>query len=495
MDMNPNGNPILSANIGVSVFNMTGNRHIPSGLGLKQPASKPQQFVDHLHFREMKKSLAEITGIFKTGKQKTDRSPHTKVFSSQQIDDWNQLIAVITQVEASQATGRLDVTLQAWEAYSFHFQQGRLFWVGGGNHPYRRWKRHLSSRCQADETILAPRASCDARSGAHYRHLGKLVRQGILSPQEAAAAVAAIASEVAHDLFIEAQRLNAFDRLELSWAWVVSDSIVLDRTISVANDCCLARCLTSAYQNSQAWQQAGLTPYSPNFSLRILDRQELQARTTPEVYRVLVSWLNGQATLWDLSARVKNLDPLGVARMLLPLVQEKVLAFEKVGDLKLPATAPASAPTTAPSQDLSSPPRIVCIDDSPQIHQIVGGIVRSTGCRFVGIKNPVEALGTLAALKPDLIFLDLVMPQLGGYELCAHLRQTSQFRETPIIILTGTDGLFDSLRVKIVGATDFIAKPIEPDGISAALQSYLPQWANRAERRLHLACSSQEISG
>ncbi len=81
----------------------------------------------------------------------------------------------------------------------------------------------------------------------------------------------------------------------------------------------------------------------------------------------------------------------------------------------------------------------------------------------------------LLSRKPDLIFLDLIMPNTNGYEICAQLRTLSCFRHTPIIILTGNDGIVDRVRAKMVGSTDFITKPVQEYIVLEAINKYIGQ--------------------
>jgi two-component system, chemotaxis family, response regulator PixG len=85
----------------------------------------------------------------------------------------------------------------------------------------------------------------------------------------------------------------------------------------------------------------------------------------------------------------------------------------------------------------------------------------------------VQALPILIEHKPDLIFLDLVMPVASGYEICAQLRRISVFANTPVIILTGSDGLFDRVRAKLVGSTDFITKPVTAEKVMGIVRKYV----------------------
>ncbi|MGL5509494.1 MAG: response regulator, partial [Microcoleaceae cyanobacterium] len=70
-----------------------------------------------------------------------------------------------------------------------------------------------------------------------------------------------------------------------------------------------------------------------------------------------------------------------------------------------------------------------------------------------------QALGQVFQWQPDLILCDIAMPSLDGYEVCSMLRNSTRFRQTPIIMLTGIDGFIDRLKARIIGATDYLTKP------------------------------------
>ena len=102
----------------------------------------------------------------------------------------------------------------------------------------------------------------------------------------------------------------------------------------------------------------------------------------------------------------------------------------------------------------------------------MGSIVKQAGYRYVSTQDSVKAVSLLLQEQPDLIFLDLIMPIVNGYEVCKQLRRVKRFKAVPIAILTGNDGAIDRVRAKVVGASDFIAKPIQKKKIMATLQRY-----------------------
>jgi chemotaxis family two-component system response regulator PixG len=102
-------------------------------------------------------------------------------------------------------------------------------------------------------------------------------------------------------------------------------------------------------------------------------------------------------------------------------------------------------------------------------------LLTSVGYQFFSVTDDLRALATLLARKPDLIFLDLVMPNTNGYEICTQLRKLSMFRNTPIVILTGNDGIVDQVRARLVGASDFLNKPIDADIVLNVINKHLRQ--------------------
>lgn len=118
-------------------------------------------------------------------------------------------------------------------------------------------------------------------------------------------------------------------------------------------------------------------------------------------------------------------------------------------------------------------PTIVHIDDSPIEGKVMGAILGELNCNFTQVNNAMLAVANLLKMRPDLIFLDLNMPIVNGYEICAQLRRVDMFKTTPIIIMTANDGLVDRVRAKIAGATDFVSKPIDRDKIVNILEKYL----------------------
>lgn len=103
--------------------------------------------------------------------------------------------------------------------------------------------------------------------------------------------------------------------------------------------------------------------------------------------------------------------------------------------------------------------KVICIDDSPIIVNSIANFLDEKMFSVIGINDSLKALMQIIRLKPDLILLDIEMPNLDGYELCSLLRKHSYFHNTPIIMVTGRVGLIDRAKAKIVRATGYLTKP------------------------------------
>ncbi|MBD2356515.1 response regulator [Tolypothrix sp. FACHB-123] len=102
---------------------------------------------------------------------------------------------------------------------------------------------------------------------------------------------------------------------------------------------------------------------------------------------------------------------------------------------------------------------IFCIDDSPSVLNIIKNFLDEQMFSVVGVTDSLKALMEILRTKPDLILLDITMPNLDGYELCSLLRKHSQFKNTPVIMVTGKTGLIDRAKAKMVKASGYLTKP------------------------------------
>lgn len=145
-----------------------------------------------------------------------------------------------------------------------------------------------------------------------------------------------------------------------------------------------------------------------------------------------------------------------------------------------PSQAPVAAVPTS-SQPPSAPAapsaqaqyKIACIDDSPTVLQAISTFLNDSSVSVIMINDPVKALMQVVRSKPDIILLDVGMPNLDGYELCSLLRRHPNFKQTPIIMVTGHTGFIDRAKAKIAGASGYLTKPFTQSELVKTVFRYL----------------------
>ncbi len=120
---------------------------------------------------------------------------------------------------------------------------------------------------------------------------------------------------------------------------------------------------------------------------------------------------------------------------------------------------------------------IMVIDDSKTIRRTAETLLRKEGFDVIVATDGFEALSMVADNKPDLIFLDVMMPRLDGYQTCALIKHHRVFRHTPVVMLSSKDGLFDRARGRMVGSDHYITKPFTRDELLAVIN----QLCNKAD--------------
>ncbi len=116
---------------------------------------------------------------------------------------------------------------------------------------------------------------------------------------------------------------------------------------------------------------------------------------------------------------------------------------------------------------------VACIDDSPTILQAISTFLDDANFLVLMINDPVKALMQVVRSKPDVILLDVGMPNLDGYELCSLLRRHPSFKNTPIIMVTGHTGFIDRARAKLVGASGYLTKPFTQSELLKTMFKFL----------------------
>lgn len=367
------------------------------------------------------------------------------------------------QGQQKKVTGELVITAnnQKWH---FYLETGRLLYATGGTHRVRRWYRALKR--YSPGVVIHPDASIN--EPWEYELLQKAVSTGKIQTNQAAAIIQSSIQEVI---------VEVLGQQKLDYKW--NPNKQLTGQINLPN---IDKLIENAYQLHMQWQKMGLGQLQPHFVPLLVQPQQLQKQVSPEVFSSLGKLLNGKHSFWDIANEMRQ-PVTTVTKLLLPFIRQKTIKLQSVPDVAMPSKAPAAAPA-APAAPAATnakkvKPLIACIDDSPAVGKAMERILTPAGYETIAITDPLKAASILLQRKPDMIFVDLVMPSTNGYELCAALRKTSIFKTTPIVILTAHEGKLDRTRTQKCGASGFMSKPPEAAKVLPVVKKFLGATASK----------------
>ncbi|MDJ0742266.1 MAG: response regulator [Xenococcaceae cyanobacterium MO_167.B27] len=376
----------------------------------------------------------------------------------------NQLVFI----KQKQFTGKVKVQSAKGVEWSLYLCLGRLVWTDGGIHPNRSWKRLMDKYCpQVNGKNIQIIQDSQFEYGDYYA-LTVLLQRKLLQREQATEVIRARASEVFFDLL----QHESQSTLKITPETASTSSFLtsgLQMSISLVN---IEEVLVESEQAWLIWQEKGLGKWSPHLAPMMKQQEKLREEVSGIVFQNFLKLLDGQRTLIDLAARM-NKDVRRLTSSLVPYLNKGLLELLMIDDIE-PPNLKVQKSNSSQSRTSGNKPLIACIDDSPQICNIMEQIITKAGYRFVGIQQAIQAVPGLIAANPDLIFLDIGMPIVNGYEICSQIKRVSKLKHIPIIILTGNDGIVDRVRAKVVGANDFVAKPVEIEKIHEAIAQNLP---------------------
>lgn len=117
--------------------------------------------------------------------------------------------------------------------------------------------------------------------------------------------------------------------------------------------------------------------------------------------------------------------------------------------------------------------KAMVIDDSKTIRRTAETLLKKVGCEVVTAVDGFDALAKIADHKPSIIFVDIMMPRLDGYQTCALIKNNKDFKDTPVIMLSSKDGLFDRAKGRIVGSDQYLTKPFSRDELLGAITEHV----------------------
>ena len=381
------------------------------------------------------------------------------------------LAAKIQKLIQSQINGQLVVEATDGTRWTLYFRVGRLFWASGGQHHFRRWRRLLKQFCRINPESIHLR---DEEKSAIFEHwlLDILMKRQQLGRKEASALVALTILDVLFDILSTAHTIRTIEAEGNS-------AVEKEEPIAILST---AELIGQAQQQLTQWFNLGLIAYSPNLAPRIPNPAALRAQVPPKLAQALTSLATGKASIRELSVITRQ-PTAALGNLLIAPVQKNLVELVEIPDIPDPHSqqeqkkhqhfAERRGRGTRAAHSPQEIPTILCVDDSAQVVYILEQILQPLGYHFVSVQDPVEALSSILKYKPDLIFLDLIMPLVYGNEICTQVRRAPAFRETPIIILSGNARMLDRIQARGAGASEFMAKPLEPTKVVSTVRRYL----------------------
>lgn len=116
--------------------------------------------------------------------------------------------------------------------------------------------------------------------------------------------------------------------------------------------------------------------------------------------------------------------------------------------------------------------KVMVIDDSNTIRRSAEIFLSQAGCQVVLAEDGFDALAKIADHHPEIIFVDIMMPRLDGYQTCALIKKNARFGTTPVVMLSSKDGLFDRARGRMVGSDEYLTKPFSKDSLLKVVASH-----------------------
>lgn len=389
-----------------------------------------------------------------------------------------KLFSDLMVIQERQATGQLRIKphKDSQENWRIYFHDGKIVWATGGQHAVRRWHR-IAKQYEPSLLNLEPLAEIgqnEVHGGKDFNEYqqGQLLAHAIQSNTLLLNKAKMLLQDFWNEVFFNVVNLK---EPHAEWIPLV---IVPQQEVWLYIDSTVKRSQKLAkqwYQDVANQLEKLPQRFSPDLAPIVTNSEKLQEKVSANAFEALSKKLNGQVTFWEMAAQMQQ--PLSsVVSSLLPLMLMDIIQLREIPDF--PAPKRKVQPQGVQSGEIASGGEkskrlIACIDDSPVISKTLEAILKPLGYEVFSIVDPLQGFSQLLERKPELIFLDLLMPNTNGYEVCSFLRKSAVFKETPIVMLTGQDGVVDRLRARVVGSTEFLSKPPEPEKVIQVVQRLL----------------------
>ena len=370
--------------------------------------------------------------------------------------------------------------------WTLYFRLGHLSWATGGLNFHERLQRNLAIFCPQITSKVLKQIPVEYQPDREQQILVHLQGQGLITRSQMTSLMENIAVEVLFDA-IQYGETN-IDRLSCNKITAQKNNNLLLLLPVLDINLVFHRARTEWNR----WQSAWLENYSPNLYPIIQQPDILKRFIKNSKQQKIINSINGNRTLRGLAIKSKQ-NIIDLTLFLISLIDSGAIIFANSPETSTKKIIKAEKEIRKNSKNLSLKQTlhnqlnikqqertqaqqhrlIACIDDSPLVCQKIKDIVIEQKYNFIDIQEAIQAIPILLEKKPDLVFLDLMMPVINGYEICARMRKIPSLENIPVVIFAEKNSLVDRMRAKLVGSTDFVAKPIKTFPILQILDKYI----------------------
>ena len=372
---------------------------------------------------------------------------------------------------------KIYVTTAANYSWSFYFKKGCLVWASSSVHRFRRLYRVTSKICPEINCFDTKLREQEISELWEYLLINVLYKREQISNIQAEEIIREIVKEVLFDCLLARStitQVKAIFEIKSNPMGAILGSSLFQQPIAKIDRLNIQGIESSVMD----WQAVNGIDCSPNYAPVIKDIERLKKEVESAADRQLLMFIDGKKTIRELAIATQQ-EPITIARYLAPHVKSKAFAMQQVEDLLVNLYFTSTSSYTLAEngqpreyiQELDLP-LIIYVDNDLHVCQQVAQILNSVGYQIIPVSDAAQTLIVLLENTPDLIFLNAIIPDANGYELCAQIRKTSTFKNIPIVIVRDRERKTDLIRAKIAKATDFISKPIQPEKLLTIAQKY-----------------------
>lgn len=396
----------------------------------------------------------------------TEKSPY--MMPIKEFVAWKQ-VKLFRSLKQQRFTGKITFQDKNSQQWTFYLYIGRVLYATGGVHPVRRWLRNLAAYApnlykSLTEELENININLDNRSKVYWEY--EILNFWLKKQQIARETIDKLIRSIIQEIFFDITQVGQVVYKMVQGNFLPHQLILIDPEPLI----------NQTWQLWTAWCDANIADRSPNSAPVIRQPEQLRIRTNPHTYQLLTKYLNGKYTLRDLARQTKrNLVQLTLS--LMPYIQKGYVELINIADLlplvEAPRLSNINLASSTPISQRRDKPLVACIDDSLLICQSMEKIITAAGYKYMSDTDGVRGIARLIMEKPDFIFLDLVMPNANGYELCAQVRRLELFNQTPVVIFTASINLIDRMKAKMAGCSELLPKPVDAKTILNTITKYL----------------------